>query len=231
MATTTNPSTTKARIIVAGGQKGGTGKSCTTISLAAEALARGLRVLLCDADPQGTTRTWHGIAQQNGHPAPHVVLLGATMHKPGELPAMARDYDLVVVDLPPRHAEVQRSALLVADQIVLPCGGSSSDAWALIASLRLVDEARKHRPKLDAAILLNRIRGSTALGRGAREVLSSTGWRVLASELHDRIAYQEAVGEGLGPAQFAPRSEAASEVRALVDELLPKTKGKGNRPS
>jgi chromosome partitioning protein len=153
------------------------------------------------------------------------------MHKPSELPSLAKEYDLILVDLPPRHAEVQRSALLVADQIVLPCGGSSSDAWALLASLRLVEEAQKLRPKLDAAILLNRIRSSTALGRGAREVLASTGWRVLEAELHDRIAYQEAVGEGLGPAQYAPKSEAAAEVRALVDELLPWSKARKARSS
>jgi chromosome partitioning protein len=151
------------------------------------------------------------------------------MHKPDELPTIARDYHLVVVDLPPRHAEIQRSALLVADQAILPCGGSSSDAWALLASLRLVEEAQKLRPKLEASILLNRIRASTAIGRGARDVLSSTGWRVLDAELHDRIAYQEAIGEGLGPAQYQPKSDAAAEVRALVDELLPQTRAKARK--
>lgn len=209
------------RILAAGGQKGGVGKTLTTISLACEALSRGLRVLVCDADPQGTSCMWHALAQERGHSAPHVVRLGATMHKPNELPEMSRAYDLTVIDLPPRHAEVQRSALLVADLVLMPCGGSSSDAWALLASLKLVEEAKKLRPRLDAAILLNRIRTNTAIGRGARDILSSTGWRVLRSELHDRIVYQEAVGEGLGPAQYAPKSDAAEEVRALVDEILP----------
>ena len=50
---------------------------------------------------------------------------------------------------------------------------------------------------------------------------------MLLSELHDRVAYQESVGEGLGVTRYAPRSDAADEVRALVDELLPQTKKKG----
>jgi chromosome partitioning protein len=204
--------------IVAAGQKGGVGKSCVSICVAAEALKRGRRVLMVDADPQGTVRTWHGEAKEHGHPAPVVMLFGETMHK--ELPPLAKDFDLVVIDCPPRHSEIQRSALLLADIVVLPCGGSSSDAWALVASLKLIKEARKRRPQLDARILLNKIKPSTALGRGAREVLAATGCPVLATEWRDRIVYQEAIGEGLGVSTYAPRSEAAGEVRALVDELF-----------
>jgi chromosome partitioning protein len=211
-------------VIVTAGQKGGVGKSCSAICIGAEALERGVRVLMVDADPQGTVRTWHGLAQEREHPLPTVVLMGATMHKANELPKMAQDFELTIVDCPPRHSEIQRSALLVADIVVLPCGGSSSDAWALLASLKLIEEAHQRRPALRASILLNRIKSYTALGRGARDVLASTGWPVLASELHDRIAYQESIGEGLGVTRYAPRSEAADEVRALVDELMPHTK-------
>jgi chromosome partitioning protein len=211
-------------VIVTAGQKGGVGKSCSAICIASEAQERGLRVLMVDSDPQGTVRTWHGVAQERGYAVPTVILFGDTMHKPNELPAMAKDFDLVVVDCPPRHSEIQRSALLVADSVILPCGGSSSDAWALLASLKLIDEARKRRPSVNASILLTRIKIATALGRGARDVLAGTGCPVLTSELHDRIAYQEAIGEGLGVTRYAPKSEAATEVRSLVDELLPQTK-------
>ena len=49
-------------IIALTGQKGGIGKSTTAVCLAAAAMQRGLRVLLVDADPQGTVRTWGDVA-------------------------------------------------------------------------------------------------------------------------------------------------------------------------
>ena len=49
-------------IIAITGQKGGVGKSTTAVCLAVAALSRGMRVLLVDADPQGTVRTWGEVA-------------------------------------------------------------------------------------------------------------------------------------------------------------------------
>lgn len=205
-------------IIAFAGQKGGAGKSCGSICVAAEGHARGLRTLLIDADPQGTARTWRGVAMETGRDAPNVMVMGENLYK--EIPKLAADHDLVVIDCPPRHSEIQRAALLVADTIVLPCNGSSSDAWALMSTLKLIEEARKRRPHVDVRILLNRADPRTAIGRGARDVLSTTGCPVMRAEMRLRIAYQEAIGEGLGVTQHAPKSEAASEVRALFDELV-----------
>src|ERR1022692_925466 len=98
-------------IIALTGQKGGIGKSTTAVSLAAYGVERGMRVLLVDADPQGTARTWGEVADEAGHPSPTVVAMGPTMHKSGQLAQIAATYDLTVIDCPPRHGEIQRSAL------------------------------------------------------------------------------------------------------------------------
>lgn len=207
-------------IVALTGQKGGAGKSTVAVNLAAEAVARGLRVLLVDADPQATARTWAAVAARHGHPIPTIVAMGAEMHRPEQLPQLARGYDLAVVDCAPRADETQRAALLVADLAVLPCGPSAFDAWALTSSLDLVQEARRLRPDLAAAVLVTRKQGRTALGQGARDVLASGGLPVLASELGYRVAYQEAAASGQGVSTYAPRGEAAAEVRALLDEVL-----------
>lgn len=207
------------RIVALTGQKGGVGKSTTAVSLAVAAFARGLRVLLVDADPQGTARTWGDVAAEQGHAAPTVVAMGASMHRPDQLPALAEAYDFVVIDAPPRHGDVQRSALMVADLAVLPCGPSAADAWALASTLELVAEARTLRPTLAACVLVTRKQGRTALGKAARAVLASTGLPVLATELGYRIAYQEALAAGLGVTSFSPRDPAAKEIQALLDEV------------
>lgn len=202
------------------GQKGGSGKTTVAISVVAELLARGNRVLLVDADPQGTSRTWVDVAAEAKHPTPTVVSMGAKMHLPGQLDAIAVNYDFTVIDCPPRHGDVQRSALMIADLAVLPCGPSAVDVWAMTEPVEIICEARKIRPDLRVAALITRRVARAAIGAAARQALEVLGLAVLRSELGFRIAYQESPAAGLGVAQYAPRSAAALEIRSLVDELL-----------
>ncbi|MBK6534157.1 MAG: AAA family ATPase [Deltaproteobacteria bacterium] len=207
-------------IVALTGQKGGVGKSTLAICIAAELLARRHKVLLVDADPQGTARTWAEVAAELGQPLPSVVSMGATMHRPEQLPTVGQGYDDVVIDCPPRHGDIQRSALMVADVALLPCGPSSADAWALAASIDLINEARSLRPELEVRIVITRKQGRTALGRSAREELTKSGIDLMKTEIGYRVAFAESLGAGLGVTAYAPRDAAASETRALVSELL-----------
>jgi chromosome partitioning protein len=205
-------------LIACAGQKGGGGKTTTAISLAAEWHRRGKRVLLVDADPQRSAQTWATVAAEAGKSLPTVVAMGPGLHRPDQLPSLARNYDIAIVDCPPRHGEIQRAALMVVDLVILPCGPSTLDAWALTESVDLVQDARTLRPELQAAILITK-RTRTALGAGARETFAASGLPVLATELGYRVTYQEAPAAGLGPTTYEPDSAAAAEIRSLADEL------------
>jgi chromosome partitioning protein len=206
-------------IIAVGGLKGGVGKSTVATNLASEAARRGRRVLLVDADPQQSALAWGQLASESGKPAPVVVAMGPTMHKPGQLDALAQGYDAVVIDCPPRGDELQRSALAVADLVLLPCGPSSFDAWGLAAMFALIDEAKRAKPTLQAAVVITRRQVGTVRGREIRAALAEAGHPILEAELAYRVAYQEAVTAGLGVTTYRPQDPAAGEVRALFDEL------------
>lgn len=207
-------------VVVLAKQKGGVGATTAAVSLAVEAMGRGLRTLLVDADPQRTASIWGEVAAEQGHAAPTVVAMAGAMHRPDQLPALAGSHDLVVVDLPPRLEAVTRSALMVADVVLLPSGGSAADVWALGDVVRLVEEARSLRPDLPVAVLLTRAQTNTAMGRAARSVLEESGLPVLRASLGFRVTYAEALAAGQGPTTYAPKSEAADEVRRLLTEAL-----------
>lgn len=206
-------------VYVFAGQKGGAGKSTMAIAVAAELMARGRKVLLVDADPQGTSTTWADVAAEAGHATPTVVSMGANMHRPGQLDTVAKPFDVVVVDCPPRHGEIMRAALMIADVAILPCGPSAVDAWALGESLDVLAQARTLKPEIKACVVITRKVARTALGKNAREVVAASGLPVLSAELHYRVAYQEAPAAGLGVVQYAAGTPAATEVQALVTEL------------
>ena len=107
------------------GEKGGSGKSTVAVNIAAELAARGRRVVLVDADPQGTALVWAGIAAEAGHASPRTLALGDNLR--AELPALAAEHEWTVADLPGRASKRAIGAVLVADVALLPCGPSPAD--------------------------------------------------------------------------------------------------------
>lgn len=69
---------TGTRIITVSNQKGGVGKTTTTVNIAAAMAQSGLRVLVIDMDPQGNTSTALSIPHSSGTPGIYDVLIEGT---------------------------------------------------------------------------------------------------------------------------------------------------------
>jgi chromosome partitioning protein len=216
MGKTQKPS--RALVITVAGLKGGVGKSTITMNIASALHIAGTRVLVVDADPQGTCRTWAARAGEQQHEGPPVVAMdGAALRR--DLATLSSGFAVVVIDSPPRVVGEARYAMLAADLVVMPVTPGVADVWALRDSVAVLEDARSLRPELRAVLVLNRA-DRTQLAKATTEALESLGVPVLPTRLAARVAFGEAMAAGQGVMAHAPGTAAALEVRALTEALL-----------
>jgi chromosome partitioning protein len=192
-------------------QKGGAGKTLLAASLAA-AWAATARVALLDIDPQRSLARWHAL---RGGRTPAVALAEvAGWRTAAELDRLRRAYDVVLIDTPPQIASDARLAVRGADLVLVPMQPSPPDLWAAEGTLHLAAEER--RP---VRIMLNRAPAAGRLRARVEAELARLGHPVLAATLGNRAGFAHAFAAGMGVTESAPRSVAATELRAVLAEI------------
>lgn len=198
-------------------QKGGVGKTTLAVNLAMGLAISGNRVMLVDADPQGSSLTWSGNREGEG-PFPVVGIPKPTLHK--ELPKLADNYDFIIVDGPPRVYDVTRSAILASDLILIPVTPSPYDVWATEETVKVITEVKPFKEDLKSFFVINRKIMNTVIGRDVIDALAGYDIPVMKSQLCQRVGFAETAGEGKTVLETAPESPASDEIRALIKEIL-----------
>ena len=205
-----------SKIISVCNQKGGVGKTTIVAHLATALCSQG-KVLVIDADPQGSMLDWSAQRGDEGSPFNVTGMPKPIIHR--EIPGLGRSYDWIIIDGPPRVGELARSAIAAADLVIIPVQPSPFDVWAAKEIVDIVREFQIPKPHLETRFLINRLIPNTTLGGEISAALAGYEIPVLSTLIKNRTEYAKAARSGLTALDTEPSGQASYDIRALTDEI------------
>lgn len=196
-------------------QKGGVGKTTLSVNVAGCLARQGHRVLLIDADKQGSATTWASLRED----APFQVVSMARANMARDALKLAQDYDHTIIDGPPHAEEIARSCIVASDFVALPIEPSGLSTWASDLTVRQVKEAQEFKQTLKCGFVVSRKIGKTVIGRDIRNMAAEAGLPILESEIEQRVAFAEGMTMGQTIFEWAGDSNAAREIEHLTKEI------------
>lgn len=209
-------------IILVGGEKGGSGKSCLAQNVAVYLTLQNYTVLIVDCDPQRTSSDW--IQARNTNPQLPLIncvqLYGKIRN---DLLSLENHYDYVIVDCGGQDNLALRAAMSVADHTLIPLRPKRRDLKTVPHMEDILTTCKMVNPKLNAAFVITQcpsLPNQASRILEAKEVCASYGIPVLHSITHSRNIYDDSEENGKSVIEIEPDGKAALEIKAIVDELL-----------
>lgn len=215
-----------ARITAFVGEKGGGSKSTTCQNMAVQLTKGGKKVIVGDADPQGTTTKW-GDRRVDASIEPRVeVRQVSAKNLTAFLEKNSEEYDHILIDTGGADSSEMRVALLFADDAVCPCEPSQADVETLE---HVNDVIRKHlpeNPSLKACIVATKA-SSHASSTEVEELRDTSkhfeNMTLLNTVIYSRKAFKDALRDGLGVVELPINDfsrKAIAESTQLEKELF-----------
>jgi len=199
--------------------KGGVGKSMIATNLAAILAGTNGNILLIDTDKkQETALDWNANRPADRPQITTISLPGPYLRN--EIKRLKDKHDVIIIDVAGSITDAARAAVVVADFVIVP----TSAAWAEIQSTEkfyheVIAEVATMK-EVKGALLINRFKKNTKVGRDNEEKLKTLGFPLFDTILHESVKFQEAQEAGLSIIEHTgPNHSAAKEMVALVEEL------------
>lgn len=215
------------KIVAIFNQKGGCGKTTSTMEIAGTFGSRGYKTHVADLDPQNTATLW-ALQATDEHPFPATVLSMAPLKEMflEKMGGIVQKNDLIFIDCPPAlDSRVPWAALLACDLALIPVIPVMDNVWASKQAEELVFAARRARkergetgnaPK--AAYLVNMLRRGKVFESCLDTLRHKAELPILKNSISMRNVFPESQLYGCVVKAFG-KSEGANEIDRLADEI------------
>lgn len=203
--------------------KGGSGKTTVATNLTV-ALSRKFKTLLIDTDPQRSASQWFDVRESENDNF-SVISIQEDKSLKKQIPVFQSQYEHIIIDGAPQSDRISAICIYAADLVIIPVMPSPYDLWATASILERVSATKEIQPDKKAFFLLNRVNDKATLSKDTAEALSSLGYPVFNTRLHNRIAYADSASCGLSVLE-ASNPKAKAEMESLYNEIKPLLKGK-----
>jgi chromosome partitioning protein len=208
-------------ILLIAAEKGGVGKSTLATNLAVHLAHHDVDVVLLDTDGQATASRFIERRDEAGV-TPAIPCIQRTGEVATTLRDLARRYQVIVVDAGGRDSREMRSAMAVANLLLVPTKASQADLETFPKVNELISLARGLNPELKAVAVLSIAPSNPVIHEveDARELLAEFDQLELADTIiRNRKVYRDALLVGKGVTEL-DNSQARAEIQLLAQELF-----------
>jgi len=202
-------------IITVATMKGGSGKSTLASCLAVHWQLAGRRPTLIDADPQ---RSIARLAARERALGGVPVVEDATEHASEVARRLVVGGGPVIIDTPGFRSETTTKCLTTSDFVLVPVKASPFDVDRMLDTLNMLVNAANDWHPLYRCVLTQTTRDSI-VAKHIRSELGAAGFRLLESEMTNRVIYAEAALWGATPSLIENTGPAARDIAAIAAEV------------
>ncbi|WP_220719243.1 AAA family ATPase [Agarivorans litoreus] len=210
-------------LILVGGEKGGSGKSCLAQNIAVHLkTSLNANILMVDCDPQRTTSDWiQARNEDESLPSINCIQLYGKIRK--DLLSLEGGYDFVIVDCGGQDNLAMRAAMSVAKYVLIPLRPKRRDLKTLPHMEDMLSTCKMVNPKMVASFVITQCPALPSQVQrilDAKDVCRSFGLHVLDSVTFSRNIYDDSEESGRSVIEIEQDGKAATEIAAIVDELF-----------
>ena len=212
-------------VIVVAGIKGGTGKTTIATNLAIIRAQNASDVLLIDADSQSSAFDFSTVREEEGH-QPEITCSSITGRGiSAEIRKLIPKFDDIIIDVGGRDTTTLRSALLVADVLVIPILPSQFDSWAAEMMDHLVGEVCELNQNLTSILFLNKVDTNPKIDLTSETIdclKEIKNLKYSEITIGYRVAFRRSIADGLAVTELKHRSDKKSimEINKLYKEVF-----------
>jgi len=207
-------------LTVVGNLKGGTGKSTVAFNLAVWLAHDKAGVMAFDLDPQCTLLDVCEVREEDGFDPRFEV--SDDVDQLIELASDKKRKQPIIVDMSASNMEAMKTAISLADRVLVPVQPSQADIWSTQRFLKIVADTVNPDNKTEILGFINRAdthRGIRETDEAEQALQMLQGVQALGTRLYQRTAYRRSFSEGLGVFELDPMGKASKEMKKLATML------------